>query len=121
MFGICEATALVKPCQSLDWSAITAHAAPANDSQREMETACDSLVSGWPQDNLLAVATARTVVILSAGQLDGPRAVVDVPHPDPVGASHWDDISIRQARHPRLASTIAIIQAIITRGRSLYM
>jgi hypothetical protein len=33
----------------------------------------------WSEDNLLAVATSRSVVLLSAAALDGPRAVIDVP------------------------------------------
>jgi hypothetical protein len=33
----------------------------------------------WSEDNLLAVATSRSVVLLSAASLDGPRAIIDVP------------------------------------------
>ena len=33
----------------------------------------------WSEDNLLAVATSRSVVLLSAADLDGPRAIIDVP------------------------------------------
>jgi hypothetical protein len=33
----------------------------------------------WSEDNLLAVATSRSVVLFSAAALDGPRAIIDVP------------------------------------------
>lgn len=33
----------------------------------------------WSEDNLLAVATGRSVILLSAAALQGPRAVIDVP------------------------------------------
>lgn len=38
-------------------------------------------IAGRPQDNLLAVATARSVILLSAGHLGGPRSALDVPPP----------------------------------------
>ena len=33
----------------------------------------------WSEDNLLAVATGRSVILLSPAALGGPRAVIDVP------------------------------------------
>ena len=44
-----------------------------------------------PQDNLLAVATARSVILLSAGHLGGPRSALDVPPPGklPSAGAHW--------------------------------
>ena len=41
------------------------------------------------QDNLLAVATARSVILLSAGDLGGPRSVVDVPVPTVGDGTRW--------------------------------
>jgi len=62
----------------------------------------------WSEDNLLAVATGRSVILLNPAALGGPRGVIDVPFTQPTAAEGQPS--------GRLADHLAFLISSVGRG-----